>query len=223
MITHAMEDYLKAIYLLQKGGEEKVPTSVIAQQMNVSAASVTGMIRKLASLELLNHNSYHGVKLTEGGEKIAQEVIRHHRLLELYLVEVMGFTWDKVHHEADKLEHVISEEFEEKMAEALGHPTIDPHGHTIPTKNGDLKEVSYEILAEVDSGSFVTVRQVNDNLPEMLRYLAGLGLVPGTDVQVVTKAPFNGPLCLKIDGCEHHVGREVARNVFVEVSGKGAD
>ena len=154
MITHAMEDYLKAIYLLQKGEDEKVPTSVIAQQLNVSAASVTGMIRKLASLELLNHNSYHGVKLTEGGEKIAQEVIRHHRLLELYLVEIMGFTWDKVHHEADKLEHVISEEFEEKMAEALGHPTIDPHGHTIPTKDGYLKEASYEILAEVNTGSF---------------------------------------------------------------------
>ena len=223
MITHAMEDYLKAIYLLQKGKEEKVPTSVIAQHMHVSAASVTGMIRKLASMELLNHNSYHGVKLTEGGEKIAQEVVRHHRLLELYLVEIMGFTWDKVHHEADKLEHVISEEFEEKMAEALGHPTIDPHGHTIPTKEGNLKETSYENLADIDAGSFVTVRQVNDGIPEMLRYLAGLGLVPGARVQVVAKAPFNGPLCLKIKGCEHHVGREVARNVFVELTGPDTD
>ena len=220
MITHAMEDYLKAIYLLQNGGKEKVSTSAIAEQMNVSAASVSGMIRKLASMGLLNHASYQGVELTEGGEKIAREIIRHHRLLELYLVEIMGFTWDQVHDEAEKLEHVISEEFEDKMAEALGNPTTDPHGHVIPAKNGDFEEAPYKLLSEVDSGSFVTIGQVNDGDSEMLRYFADLGLVPGTRIEVLAKEPFNGPLRLRIDQTEHYVGREVARNVFVEISRK---
>jgi DtxR family Mn-dependent transcriptional regulator len=215
-----MEDYLKAIYLLQNGGKEKVSTSAIAEQMNVSAASVTGMIRKLASMGLLNHASYQGVELTEGGEKIAREIIRHHRLLELYLVEIMGFTWDQVHDEAEKLEHVISEEFEDKMAEALGNPTTDPHGHVIPAKNGDFEEAPYKLLSEVDSGSFVTIGQVNDGDSEMLRYFADLGLVPGTRIEVLAKEPFNGPLRLRIDQTEHYVGREVARNVFVEISRK---
>ena len=219
MITHAMEDYLKAIYLLQKKGVEKISTSAIAQQMNVSAPSVTAMIRKLTSMGLLDHTSYQGVELTEGGEKIAKEIIRHHRLLELYLVEVMGFTWDKVHDEADNLEHVISEEFEEKMSEVLGNPTTDPHGHAIPTKDGNLKEVPYEPLAEIDSGSDVRVRRVNDDNPEMLRYLADLGLVPGAPVSVVTKEPFGGPLRLKVAQTEHYIGREVACNIFVELAG----
>ncbi|MCZ6678886.1 MAG: metal-dependent transcriptional regulator [Candidatus Poribacteria bacterium] len=222
MITHAMEDYLKAIYLLQKG-EEKVSTTAIAEQMNVSAPSVTGMIRKLTTMGLIDHTSYQGVQLTEGGKKVAKEVLRHHRLLELYLVEIMGFTWDKVHDEADKLEHVISEEFEEKMSDALGHPTTDPHGHAIPAKDGAVKEVSYETLAEVEPGSFATVEQVNDNNPEMLRYLDNLEIVPGALVQVVAKEPFNGPLHLKIDQAEHFIGLEVAHNVFVEVSEKEAN
>lgn len=219
MLTQAMEDYLKTIYRLQKKGD-KVSTSAIAEQMGVSASSVTSMVRKLTSMGLLNHTSYQGVELTEGGVKIAREIIRHHRLLELYLVEIMGFTWDKVHDEADKLEHVISEEFEEKMNEALGNPTTDPHGHVIPTKEGDLKEVPYHTLAEVDPGSFVTVRQVSDETPEMLRYLADLGLMPGSRLQVVTKAPFNGPLRLRIDQSEHYIGREVARDIFVELARK---
>ena len=220
MITHAMEDYLKTVYLLQEG-QEKVSTSAIAQQMEVSAASVTGMVRKLAAMGLLDYASYQGVELTEGGKKIAQEIIRHHRLLELYLVEIMGFTWDKVHDEADKLEHVISEEFEERMSEALGHPTTDPHGHTIPAKDGALQEVTYETLTEVDAGSSVTVQHVNDNNPEMLRYLDRLGILPGTIVHVVAQEPFNGPLRLRIDRTEHFVGREVAGNVFVSPIKKG--
>ena len=220
MITQVMEDYLKAIYLLQKKAKKKVSTTAIARRIGVSSPSATGMIRKLASMALVKHTSYQGVRLTEGGEKIAQEIIRHHRLLELYLVEIMGFTWDKVHDEADKLEHVISEEFEEKMAQALGNPTTDPHGHAIPTADGALEEIPDEPLAEVDSGSLVTVRRVNDDDPEMLRYLADLGLAPGSHVHVLTKAPFNGPLLLRIDESEHHIGREVAHNVFVEVSEK---
>ena len=222
MITHAMEDYLKAVYLLQEG-QEKVPTSAIAQQMEVSAASVTGMIRKLAAMGLLNYTSYRGVELTEGGEKIAQEIIRHHRLLELYLVEIMGFTWDKVHDEADKLEHVISEEFEERMSEVLGHPTTDPHGHAIPAKDGGIEEIVCETLIEVDAGDAATVQHVNDNNPEMLRYLDQLGILPGTVIQVVAKEPFNGPLRLRIDQTEHFVGREVAGNVFVALLGRRAN
>ena len=222
MITYVMEDYLKTIYQLQEG-EEKVSTSAISKKMNVSAPSVTGMIRKLRSMGLIDHTSYQGVELTEGGTKIAREIIRHHRLLELYLVEIMEFSWDNVHEEADRLEHVISEEFEEKMNEALGNPTTDPHGHAIPTKDGALNDVSCETLAEVEPGNSVMVRHVNDNNPDMLRYLANLGLVPGILVQVMTKAPFNGPLCLRIDQAEHHVGREVAFNVFVELANREAN
>ena len=219
MIIQAMEDYLKAIHLLQKGNG-KVSTSAIAQQMGVSVPSATNMIRKLAPMGLLDYISYYGVELTDGGLKTAQAVVRHHRLLKLYLVEIMGFTWDKVHDEADKLEHVISEEFEKKMEEALGNPTTDPHGHTIPAKDGDLKDVAYHTLGEVNPGSFVTVRQVNDDNPEMLRYLANLRLAPGTVVQVVAKDPFNVPLLLRIDKTEQYVGREVGYNVFVELSKK---
>ncbi|MBI4641973.1 MAG: metal-dependent transcriptional regulator, partial [Candidatus Tectomicrobia bacterium] len=208
------EDYLKAIFKLQKR-EQKVTTLAIAEKMGVSAASVTGMIKKLAELRLLTHTPYKGVELTQAGEKIALEVIRHHRLLETYLAEAMGFSWDQVHEEAEKLEHVISEEFEEKMDEALGHPTTDPHGHSIPTKEGVLQEAMDEHLASMKPGQSGTIVRVKDENPELLRYLAALGLFPKVQVTLKEKLPFNGPLRIQVGSREHILGVEVAESIYV--------
>lgn len=212
-ISHAMEDYLKTIYLLKQGGE--VTTSAIALKLKVSAPSVTGMVKKLAEMKLLRHTRYQGVELTEAGQKIALEVLRHHRLLELYLKEALGYSWDMVHDEAERLEHVISEEFEDRIAEALGWPEIDPHGHPIPTKEGVIPSIAVRELVEVEAGQSATVRQVSDRDAAMLRYLATLGFFPGATVQVLEKAPFEGPMRVRIGGVEHAVGRELARHVYV--------
>lgn len=213
LITQAIEDYLKTIYLLGQGGE--VATSAIALKLKVSPPSVTGMVKKLAEMKLLRYTRYQGVELTPAGEKIALEVIRHHRLLELYLKEALGYPWDKVHEEAEKLEHVISEEFEDRIAEALGWPETDPHGHPIPSKDGVLPAVAIRQLLAVDAGQSATVRQVSDGDPGMLRYLASLGFFPGATVEVLEKAPFEGPLRVRVGEAEHAVGRELARHVFV--------
>ncbi len=212
-ISHAMEDYLKTIYLLRQGGE--VTTSAIALKLKVSAPSVTGMVKKLADMKLLRYTRYQGVELTEAGQKIALEVLRHHRLLELYLKEALGYSWDMVHDEAERLEHVISEEFEDRIAEALGWPETDPHGHPIPTKEGVIPLIAVRELVEVEVGQSATVRQVSDRDAGMLRYLAALGFFPGATVQVLEKAPFEGPLRVRIGGVEHAVGRELARHVYV--------
>ena len=216
MITQAIEDYLKTIYLLGQGGE--VATSAIALKLKVSPPSVTGMVKKLAEMKLLRYTRYQGVELTPAGEKIALEVVRHHRLLELYLQEALGYPWDKVHEEAEKLEHVISEEFEDRIAEALGWPETDPHGHPIPTKDGVLPAVAVRQLLAVETGQSATVRQVSDGDPGMLRYLASLGFFPGATVQVLEKAPFEGPLRVRVGEAEHAVGRELARHVLVSAA-----
>jgi DtxR family Mn-dependent transcriptional regulator len=216
MITQAIEDYLKTIYLLGQGGE--VATSAIALRLKVSPPSVTGMVKKLAEMKLLRYTRYQGVELTPAGEKIALEVVRHHRLLELYLQEALGYPWDKVHEEAEKLEHVISEEFEDRIAEALGWPETDPHGHPIPTKDGVLPAVAVRELLAVETGQSATVRQVSDGDPGMLRYLASLGFFPGATVQVLEKAPFEGPLRVRVGEAEHAVGRELARHVLVSAA-----
>lgn len=216
VITQAIEDYLKTIYLLGQGGE--VTTSAIALKLKVSPPSVTGMVKKLAEMKLLRYTRYQGVELTAAGEKIALEVVRHHRLLELYLQEALGYPWDKVHEEAEKLEHVISEEFEDRIAEALGWPETDPHGHPIPTKDGVLPAVAVRELLAVETGQSATVRQVSDGDPGMLRYLASLGFFPGATVQVLEKAPFEGPLRVRVGAAEHAVGRELARHVFVSAA-----
>ncbi|MBI2080990.1 MAG: metal-dependent transcriptional regulator [candidate division NC10 bacterium] len=216
VITQAIEDYLKTIYLLGQGGE--VATSAIALKLKVSPPSVTGMVKKLAEMKLLRYTRYQGVELTPAGEKIALEVVRHHRLLELYLQEALGYPWDKVHEEAEKLEHVISEEFEDRIAEALGWPETDPHGHPIPTKDGVLPAVAVRELLAVETGQSATVRQVSDGDPGMLRYLASLGFFPGATVQVLEKAPFEGPLRVRVGEAEHAVGRELARHVLVSAA-----
>ena len=214
MLSEAVQDYLKAIYKLQEAGGA-VSTSALAEAMEVTAASVTGMVKKLAGLRLVRHNPYQGVVLTRAGQKMALEVIRHHRLLELYLAEALGYSWDRVHEEAERLEHVISEEFEEKIFEALGRPTRDPHGEPIPTKEGTLAKDDHSRLSDLDPGESGVIRQVTDSNTEMLRYLGSRGLVPGAPVKVLEKAPFNGPLTVRTGDAAHALGRELASRIWV--------
>lgn len=214
MISQAVGDYLKVIYKLQKQ-HGKVSTSAIAEKIGVSDASVTSMIKKLAKMNLLKHSSYQGVELTEAGEKYALEIIRHHRLLESYLKEALGFSWDKVDAEAEKLEHVISEEFEDKMDELLGYPRLDPHGDPIPTRDGVVHEEDYERLCDVEEGRSVTIRRVSDSNPEVLKYLGDLGLFPNVKITILKREPFNGPLTLKVGIEQRTIGNQLAGNIFV--------
>ena len=214
MITEAIQDYLKAIYSLSESNET-VTTNRVAERLEVSQASVTGMLKKLAKLKLILHKPYYGVELTEPGRKIALEMIRHHRLLELYLVEALGYSWDKVHDEAEKLEHVISEELEEKIAEFLGHPETDPHGAPIPDKNGSVAERQVVALACVEGGQRVRVQQVSDHDPEMLRYLGEKGIYPEIILNVIEKAPFDGPLVVRVKDQLLHLGVTLTQCIFV--------
>ena len=201
MLSQAVQDYLKEIYKLQKGRNPvpSVNTSMISEVMNVAAASVTNMVKKLAEIKLVQHTPYQGVELTPAGEAIALEIIRHHRLLEVYLADALGYRWDEVDAEADRLEHVISEEFEDRIDRALGYPTIDPHGAPIPTKDGAIEQENDPRLSRIEAGQTVTIRQVSDQSSEMLRYMASLGLRPGVEVMVKERAPFNGPLLVRVD------------------------
>jgi DtxR family Mn-dependent transcriptional regulator len=215
MLSEAVQDYLKAIYKLQERGGP-VSTSALAEAMGVAAASATGMVKKLAGLKLARHNPYQGVVLTRAGEKMALEVLRHHRLLELYLAEALGYSWDQVHEEAERLEHVISEEFEEKIFEALGRPTRDPHGDPIPTKDGTMAGDRHDRLSDMEPGATGVIRRVSDRSAEMLRYLGTRGLVPDATVEVVEKAPFNGPITVKTGEVSHVLGRDLASHIHVE-------
>ena len=221
MISQAIEDYLKTIYKLQHGGteNERVTTSVIADRMGVAAASATNMIKKLAEMHLLVHTPYQGVGLTGAGKKIALETIRHHRLIELYLAQALGYPWDQIDAEADRLEHAISEEFEDRIDKALGYPTIGAHGEPIPTKQGKIEGPDYPRLSDLETGQLAVIRRVSDRNPEMLRYMDQMGLQLGTCVEVRTKAPFSGPLQLKIDADKEDVlGMEVAYHIFVDLA-----
>ena len=221
MISQAVEDYLKSIYKLQHGGAEKerVTTSVIADRMQVAAASATSMIKKLAEMHLLVYTPYQGVELTDAGERIALETIRHHRLIELYLAQALGYPWDQIDAEADRLEHAISEEFEDRIDKALGYPTIGAHGEPIPTKQGQIEDREYARLSELETGQPAIIRRVSDRNPEMLRYMEEMGLQLGTRVEVREKAPFSGPLQLKINTDKvKSLGLEVANNIFVDLA-----
>ena len=215
MLSDNVQDYLKAIYKLSTDGGE-VTISAIAERLTVSAASVTNMMKKLADLKLVRHTPYQGVELTPAGRKVALEVIRHHRLLELYLSEALGYSWDQVHAEAEKLEHHISEEFEDKIAASLGNPTRDPHGDPIPTRDGVMRERLHHSLAEQPAvGQSATVRRVSDHSAEQLRYLGELGLRPDATFTVLERAPFNGPIRLRLGKKEISVGKELADEIFV--------
>ncbi|MBP9501187.1 MAG: metal-dependent transcriptional regulator [Candidatus Promineofilum sp.] len=212
----AIEDYIKTIYALAQE-ESPVSTSRVAAARAVKPASATSMIQRLARLNLVNYEKHYGVTLTESGEKLALEVIRHHRLLELYLMEALGFGWDEVHEQADILEHVISEKLEERIAAALNHPEFDPHGDPIPAPDGTMAVMATMALADVAAGEDVRMARVlDDSNSELLRYLADLGLVPGADFRVVAVAPFLGPLTIEIDGTSQVIGRNLAEMILVE-------
>jgi DtxR family Mn-dependent transcriptional regulator len=215
MLSQGMQDYLKAIYKLQER-DGVVSTTALADAMQVAAPSATGMVKKLAGLKLVRHQPYQGVVLTKAGEKVALELIRHHRLLELYLSDALGYSWDLVHDEAERMEHVISEEFEDRIFEALGRPTRDPHGEPIPAKDGTVAATTQGRLSEMEPGASGVIRQVSDSTAEMLRYLGERGLVPDAGVEVVEKAPFNGPLTVKTGEASHVIGRDLASHIRVE-------
>src|SRR6476620_10894529 len=217
-VSSAVEDYAKAIYSLESRGRGSVTTNAIAERMDVTAASASSMVKKLAGLGLVRHAPYKGVELTPRGLEVALEVIRHHRLLERFLAEELGVPWDRVHDEAEVLEHVLSEELEELIAAKLGHPTVDPHGDPIPSREGLMPSeptVSLQALAAGDCGRFV---RISDSDPEMLRYLAARGIAPGDDFEVVEKQPFDGPVFARFGGDDVHVlGGALARAMRVEV------
>src|SRR3954466_9919345 len=193
-VTSAVEDYAKAIYALERRCDGAVSTNAIAERLGVSAASASGMVKKLDGLGLVSHVPYRGVQLTTAGRRVALEVLRHHRLLERYLAQELGVPWDRVHDEAEVLQHVLSEELEELISAKLGHPTTDPHGDPIPTADLEIVEgatVSMETLEAGDTGRFV---RISDADPEMLRYLGARGIAPGDRFEVLEKQPFGGPL-----------------------------
>ncbi len=223
MISQSSQDYLKTIYKLTHGQNpvDSVTTSLIAEHRAVAPASVTNMLKKLAAMKLVEHTPYQGVVLTSTGKRIALEVLRHHRLLELYLSEILGFDLDKVDEEADRLEHVISEEFEDKIDRMLGYPTVDPHGAPIPRKDGSIEYDHYLCLADIQAGANVRVRQVSDQSAEMLRYMATMGIKPNVEIEVVSRAPFNGPLEIVVNGeAAYSLGLEVAAHIYVSSLGE---
>ena len=215
MLTDAAEDYLKSIYKLQeKGG--KVSTGILAEYLDVKPASATGMIKKLKTMNLVKYERYQGVSLTDAGKAIALEIIRHHRLLELYLFKALGMPWDGVHDEAEKLEHVISEEMEARMDAYLGYPTSDPHGSPIPDRNGVVPKTQFIPMTSLQDGQACVVAEVSDNDSALLRHLGSFNLYPGTKFRVIEVAPFEGPFTIDIAGQQAVIGREVAKHVFVD-------
>ena len=213
-LSQAVEDYLKVIYVLESDGTGTTTTN-IAEMMNVSSASVTNMLKRLSTLGFIEHKSYRGAHLTDAGRKIALEVLRHHRLLELYLKEVMGYSWDEVHEEAEKLEHHISEQFEDKIAELLNHPTHDPHGDPIPTKDGVVPEKASLPVSDAELNQPYIIGRVYGHDPEFLRYLEKLGIIPGVKLTLIEKNPFNGPIKVLLEEDELTIGFNIAEQVFL--------
>ena len=213
----AVEDYCKAIYTLESRAEDPVSTNALAERLELTTGSVSGMLKKLGEIGLIVHVPYRGVRLTTKGRRLALEVIRHHRLLELYLAEALQMPWDRVHDEAEVLEHVLSEELEELIAAKLGHPTIDPHGDPIPSADLELAEHPTRSLESLQPGEHGTFVRVSDADPEMLRYLAGRGIMPGGHIAVIERQPFGGPLRVNVDGAEHTLGGELPRAMWIDL------
>ena len=213
-LSVAIQDYLKEIYKIQAAGE-KPTTTAIAKRMGVAPSSATSMLKKLAALGLAEHAPYRGIELSDAGTKIALEVIRHHRLLEQYLAETLGLSIDAVHAEADRLEHVLSEELETRIDEKLGYPTHDPHGDPIPDAGLNVERSELRSLEALEPGEEATVKRVPDGDADLLRYLAKLALVPGGRVTMRRSEPFGGPLTVLVSGQEHAISRELAGQIGV--------
>lgn len=219
-LTAPVEDYLKTIYEIESSGDGGAAavqrqgaagTNEIAQALDIAPASVTGMLRRLADQGLITYERYRGVRLTEAGRRAALRTIRRHRVIEAYLTSALGYPWDRVHEEAERLEHAASDELIDRMAAAIGEPATDPHGAPIPTRDGTLDIGPLLALGDVDVGGVVRVRQVGDRDPERLRYLAELGVTPGAEVRVVAREPFGGPLTLRIERAGSEGKRSVRR------------
>jgi DtxR family transcriptional regulator, Mn-dependent transcriptional regulator len=213
-LTDAMQDYVKEIYKLRLEGKPAT-TSAIAERLGVRPPSVTAMVKRLSTLGLAEHAPYRGVELTPAGERVALEVIRHHRLLELYLAQALGLSLDEVHSEADRLEHALSEELEAKIDLALGYPTHDPHGDPIPDAELRLDRKRLRTLASLEPGDEATIRRVPDGDDELLRYLTKLALVPGKKVKLRSAEPFGGPLTVRVGKSDHAISRELAGGIGV--------
>jgi DtxR family Mn-dependent transcriptional regulator len=215
--TPAVEDYSKAIYSLEARADEPVATNALAERLGITPGSVSAMLRKLDELGLITHLPYRGVRLTSDGRRIALEVIRHHRLLESYLADVLGMPWDRVHAEAEVLEHVLSEDLEQLIAAKLGHPTVDPHGDPIPTAELELEEHPTERMESLQPGDEGLFVRISDSDPEMLRYLAERGISPGERFAVRDRQPFGGPLFVTFGAREHAIGGRLAGAMRVVV------
>jgi DtxR family Mn-dependent transcriptional regulator len=213
--SRAAQNYLKAIYKLQEASGP-VQTSALAEQLKVAAPSATNMVGRLAEAGLLRHTPDRGVELTDAGAAIALEVIRHHRLWELFLHRALGVPIDELHEEAERLEHELSDALEERIAQLLGDPTHDPHGDPIPTREGTIADAIFPTLATLPVGAGAQVRRVPDSDPALLRYLESLGLLPGALVELRAREPFHGPLTLRVGDADRILGHELASRVYVE-------
>jgi DtxR family Mn-dependent transcriptional regulator len=214
-LTGPVEDYLKTIYEIGRG-TVAVATNDIAQRLNIAPASVSGMVRRLADQGLLGYERYRGVTLTDAGRRAALRTIRRHRIIESYLSEALEYPWDRVHDEAERLEHAASDELVDRMAKAIGEPVVDPHGAPIPSRDGSMDETVYLTLDELGAGYGARVVRVSDDDPEMLRYLADLEIIPGTELVVVSRSPYEGPISLRIAGHLLAIGPALAAQVMVE-------
>ncbi len=214
MITETDENYLKETYALQNE-HEQVTTSMLAARFGTSAATVTGMLKKLAHRQWVAYEPYHGIRLTDAGRAIALEVIRHHRLLETYLAEAMGIPWDRVHEEAERLEHVLSDYLEQRIDELLGHPAYDPHGQPIPAVDGSIAQSDRVRLSEVPAGTQAEVSEVSDRDPDLLIHVTALGLHLHTRLLVVRTEPVDELVTIEVENKQLVIGNKTARNIFV--------
>jgi DtxR family transcriptional regulator, Mn-dependent transcriptional regulator len=217
--SEAIEDYLKAVYTLARRSDGPVGTGELAERLGVTPATATAMLKRLDTLGLVSHRPYHGVTLTPAGEKVALEVIRHHRLLESYLSEALDMPWDRVHEEAEVLEHYISEELEGLIAAKLGDPSHDPHGDPIPGPDLEFPAEASRPLEALEAGEIATFTRVSDSDSEMLRYLAERGIRPGARIEVKGRQPFGGPVYVEVDGAEHALGGELVHRMRVSADG----
>jgi DtxR family Mn-dependent transcriptional regulator len=206
LATDAVEDYLKAIYALEGRGAERVGTSALAERLGVAPSTVTAMAKRLSELRLVSYEPYRGMSLTASGRRTALEVVRHHRLIEAFLADALDMPWDRVHDEAEVLEHHISEELERRIAAKLGDPTRDPHGDPIPSAELELAADDTTSLDELEAGRTATFVRVSDSDPEMLRYLADRGIRPGVELRISRREPFGGPIYIESGGAEHVLG-----------------
>jgi DtxR family Mn-dependent transcriptional regulator len=216
--SEAVQDYVKAIYALECRGDSAVTTTALAARLGVAPSSVTAMLRRLDDMALVTHERYRGVRLTAGGKRLALEVIRHHRLIEAFLVEALDMPWDLVHDEAEVLEHYISEDLERRISKRLGNPVLDPHGDPIPTPELDVAADRTVPLADLEEGGAAVFARVSDSDSRMLRYLDERTIRPGAELRLVSVEPFGGPIVVEVGGVRHSLGIELARKMRVEVA-----